>query len=260
MTNASAPPPPKTAGFHITRGVALRIPVGGLTLTLDDDGEAKMELKGLLLRLDTSVHWLEIATDHLAQAKTAHESMAAAHADGKGTGDLLQSTFKAAMQAIVAGATFFEALYAASRDCMPPGRLAPRASDRSGAKRSALVTEQLKRSFGLKPRKMADLASVLSEVYRFRDEAVHPSSSFGTPAVHPMLGVMVERRFAMYTYPNAQLLVRAALAYCKILPTIGKKDGPKEIQELAQYLLTAGEPHFNLWDKTYGPLLDATAA
>ncbi|MEQ1834902.1 MAG: hypothetical protein ABL862_00395 [Candidatus Nitrotoga sp.] len=260
MTTSSAPPPPTTAGFHITRGVALRIPADGLTLTLDDNGEAKMELKALLLRLDTSVHWLEIALDHLAQAKTAHDAMAAAHTAGKDVGDLLQVTFKAAMQAIVAGATFFEALYAASRDCMPPARQAPRASDGSGAKRSALVTEQLKRSFGLKPKKTTDLANVLSQIYRFRDEAVHPSSSFGPPALHPMLGLLVETRLAMYTYPNAQLLVRAALAYCKILPTIGKKDGPKEIHDLAQYLLTAGEPHFLFWEQSYGPLLDVDAA
>ena len=259
MTTSSASPPPTTAGFHITRGVALQIPVGGLTLTLDESGEAKMELKELLLRLDTSVHWLEIALDHLAHAKSAHISIATAHSEGKEIGDLLQATFKSAMQAIVAGATFFEALYAASRDCMPPARLAPRASDGSGAKRSALVTEQLKRSFGLKPKKTSDLASVLSEVYRFRDEAVHPSSSFGPPALHPMLGVLVERRLAMFTYPNAQLIVRAALAYCKILPTIGQKDGPKEVRELAQYLLTAGEPHFLLWEQTYGPLLEAAA-
>ena len=60
---SSSPPPPTIAGFHITSGVALRIPAGGLTLTLDDNGDAKMELKSLLLRLDTSVHWLEIALD-----------------------------------------------------------------------------------------------------------------------------------------------------------------------------------------------------
>ncbi len=62
----------------------------------------------------------------------------------------------------------------------------------------------------------------------------------------------------MFSYPNAHLLVRAALAYCKILPTIGTKNGPKEVQEFAQYLLTAGQPCFLLWEQTYGPLLDAT--
>lgn len=175
---------------------------------------------------------------------------------GEDFGLLLQPVFKSSMQAIVASATFFEALYAASRECMPPARLAPRASNGSGAKRSALVTEQLKRAFGLKNAKAGDLASVLSEVYRFRDEAVHPSSSFGPAVLHPELGVLVERRLAMYTYANARLIVRAALAYCKILPTLGEKQGPKEIRDLAHFLLTAAAPLFAVWETSYGPLLD----
>lgn len=210
----------------------------------------------MLLRFDTSAHWLEIALDHLASAKLSHEAMTAAKRDGTGAGDLLQANFKASTQAIVAAATFFEALYAAARDCVPPGRQAPRAADGSGAKRSRLVTEQLRRSFGLSQQKSTDLASVLSEVYRFRDEAVHPSSSFGPPAIHPILGVLVERRLAMYTYPNAKLLVRAALAYCKILAIKGREAGPKEVQELAQFMLDACEPLFRRWDDAYGPLLD----
>jgi hypothetical protein len=260
MTTTSVPEAPRNAGFHITRGVALKIPAGALTITIGEDGEEKVELKALLLRLDTSVHWLEIAMDHLEAARASHEALSAAHAAGQEIGEPLQQAFKSSMQAIVAAATFFEALYAASRDCMPPERQAPRAPDGSGAKRPALVTEQLRRSFGLKHKKASELASVLSEVYRFRDEAVHPASSFGPPAIHPLLGLLVERRLAMYTYPNAQLLVRAALAYCKILPTIGKRSGPREVQELSQYLLTAAEPHFVAWEKLNGPLVDATAA
>jgi hypothetical protein len=178
--------------------------------------------------------------------------------DGKEYGLLLQPVFKSSMQAVVASATFFEALYAAARDCMPPARLAPKAADGSGAKRPALVAEQLKRAFGLKAPKAADLATVLSEVYRFRDEAVHPSASFGPAVLHPDLGVLVERRLAMYTYPNARLIVRAALAYCKILPTLGEKQGPKEIRDLAHYLLTSAAPLFASWETSYGPLLDST--
>ncbi len=60
----------------------------------------------------------------------------------------------------------------------------------------------------------------------------------------------------MYTYPNAKLLVRAALAYCKILAIKGSEAGPKEVQELAKFMLEAGEPHFGSWAEAYGPLLD----
>ena len=256
MTDSSTTEKSTPRGFHISRGVALRIPAGGLTLRLGDDGEPKVEFTSMLLRLDTSTHWLEIALDHLGSSERSHEAMVAAKRDGVDGGKHLQDNFKSSTQAIVACATFFEALYAAARDCMPPGRQAPRSADGSGAKRSRLVAEQFKRSFGLNQKKADDLASVLSEVYRFRDEAVHPASSFGPPAVHPTLEVLVERRLAMYTFPNAKLLVRAALAYCKILAIKGQEGGPKEVQELAQYMLDAGEPLFRTWEELYGALLD----
>jgi hypothetical protein len=141
MTTSSSPPAPTTARFHITRGVALQIPAGGLSITFDENGEAKMEVKALLLRLDSSVYWLEIALDHLVQTKAKHDALAAAQAEGKDLGDLLQDTFKAAMQAIVAAATIFEALYAASRDCMPPERQAQRTSGCTGGPSVQLLSQ-----------------------------------------------------------------------------------------------------------------------
>lgn len=101
---------------------------------------------------------------------------------------------------------------------------------------------------------------VLGEIYRFRDETVHPKAAFGPPAEHPELKLLVERRIAMFTFPNAKLLVRAALAYCKILPEVSKKQGPKEIKGLADCLLKAGAPLIESWEQRYGALLDTPAA
>ena len=229
-------------------------------MSFDDQGELKMALKKIQFRLDTSAEWLEIALERLSECEQAHSQLMAAYAANEEVGDHLHRVFKASMQAIVAAATFFEALYAASRDHLPPNRIVYIPDPRPTRPRAAYVTEQLKRAFGLKKQGTANLGSVLAEVYRFRDETVHPKAAFGPPATHPGLNLSVERRFAMFTFPNAQLLVRAALAYCKILPEVARKQGPKEIQGLADYLLKAGEPHFEAWEKRYGPLLDATAA
>jgi hypothetical protein len=106
---------------------------------------------------------------------------------------------------------------------------------------------------------MENLRNVVGEIYRFRDAAVHPSSEFEPPALHPILSVYVEKRFAMYTYENARLIVRHALAYAKILPTVGLKQGPKAAHELARYLLSTCEPLFAQWEQQYGPLLEAAA-
>ena len=251
---------PSHGGIHLSRGVAIRIPVGGLTIGFDERGQFGAQLKEVHLQLNTCTDWLEIALDHLHTAHSSHAELLKQHA---GNGDLassMQQEFKSSMQACVASATFFEALYALARDCMPPRRLAPKSKGRAPSSRADHVTEQLKRSFGLRQKGTSNLRSVLVEIYRFRDEAVHPAASFGPPARHPALGLVVERRFAMYTASNAHLLVRAALAYCEILPTVAGKQGPKEGRNLCNYLLNSGSPLFAAWRAQYGKLRDDEAA
>ncbi|MCP5270129.1 MAG: hypothetical protein H6932_02750 [Burkholderiaceae bacterium] len=258
----AAPEPPKNppGGIHISRGVALRIPAGGLQISLDESGEVKVQFKEIHLRLDTSTEWLEIAMERLADCDAAQTALLAAYAANEEVGDHIHRVLKASMQAIVASATFFEALYAAARDHLPPNRVVRTPDGRPGRSREAYVTEQLKQAFGLKKKGTTQLRSVLGEIYRFRDETVHPQASFGPPAWHPDLRLLVERRVAMFSFSNTKLLVRAALAYCKILPEVAKKQGPKEIKALADYLLTSGEPLFQRWEAKYGPLLDEAAA
>jgi hypothetical protein len=93
-------------------------------------------------------------------------------------------------------------------------------------------------------------------VYRFRDEAVHPSATFSEPVMHPELGVGVERRFVMFGYESARQLVRAALAFSKILTIRDLTRRSKPIQDFAAYLRTVCEPLYPHWEKEFGQLLD----
>lgn len=258
MNESKSPAPPisSTGGLHISRGVTLRIPAGGLMMRIGEDGTLSAELTTLHVQLNTCTDWLEIAVDHLNAAGAAHDELIATQRAGRDFGELLRREFKSGMQAVVAAATFFEALHAATRERLPSSRNAPCATGKQQAARSAYVTEQLKRAFSLKTHGTKNLRSVLTEIYRFRDKAVHPSAEFEPPEIHPDIGIAVERRFIMFGYSNARLLVRAALAYCKILPSRDISKLPKEIRELARYLLTTGEPLFQAWEAQYGPLLD----
>lgn len=237
-----------SGGIHVSRGVTLRIPVGGLVVSMT--GELpNMEVKRVELQLDTCVHWLEIALDHLSSAKTAHTALMDAKANGSDFAALLDREFKTSMQASVAAATFFEALYAATRDRFPTKQVAYKS-------RRAQVTDQLRKSFGLKNKGTANLSSVLHEVYRFRDEAVHPSATFNEPVLHPRLQVGVEKRFVMFRYENAHQLVRSALAFSKILSSRNMSRRPKAMQEFSSYLLQASSPLHVAWEESYGSLLD----
>ena len=122
-TPAPSPPTNPPGALHISRGVALRIPAGGLVMSLDDQGELKMELKEIQFRLDTSAEWLEIALERLSECEQAHSQLMAAYAANEEVGDHLHRVFKASIQAIVASATFFKALSAVSRDHLPPNRI-----------------------------------------------------------------------------------------------------------------------------------------
>ena len=253
QTPTSTPP---SVGIHISRGVRLRIPAGGLVIHTGSGSSPSMKIKAVELQLDTCVHWLEIALEHLANAKLAHEALCTAPPNSPELGNILDREFKASVQATFAAATFFEALYAATVERNPPKKPLASCNPKKRPTRYAIVTEQLRCSFGLKKQGTANLRSVLKEVYRFRDQAVHPSAMFSEPVLHSELNVGVERRFVMFSSSNAQQLVRAALAFSKILPSRDLTRQPKDIRELGAYLLEVCSPLHALWEQRYGPLLD----
>lgn len=257
MKNSQIPASiPPSAGVHISRGVRLRIPAGGLLIHTGSSSGPSMEVKAVELQLDTCVHWLEIALEHLANAKLAHEALRTESPNSPELGNILDREFKASVQASFAAATFFEALYAATIERNPPKKPLTPSNPKKRPTRYALVTEQLRRSFGLKKQGTANLRSVLKEVYRFRDQAVHPSAVFSEPVLHPELNVGVERRFVMFSSGSAEQLVRAALAFSKILPSRDLTRQSKDIQDLSAYLLEVCSPLHALWEQCYGPLLD----
>jgi hypothetical protein len=260
MPDLATPSPtnerPSVRGVRITRGVGLAFPPGGIVI---HSQPPRLEVRQFHLRLNLATEWLEIAFECLQRAREAQAAWLQLRSMGTDSDELLNQEFKAAMQAMVAAGTFFEALYAAAREVLPQELRAKPTGGRGDAKRSAVVAEQLKRAFGLRKTGAANLASVVSEVYRYRDAAVHPSSSYAAPAIHPLLNQYVERRIAMFTFPNAQLIVRAAIAYAKILPTVGGKQGPKETRELSAYLLSTCASLFESWEAQNGSLLDASA-
>lgn len=257
MQNSSTTPP--TVGVHISKGVTPRIPVGGLIISVGPDGRPTGSAK-LELQLDTCIHWLEIAVEHLSRAKKSRDELLRQRTSGLPNLVNLDIEFKACVQATVAAATFFEALYATVLERLPTKPTNKGQNRHQRPARYAVVTETLRQAFGLKKQGTANLRSVLKEIYRFRDEAVHPSAKFSEPIAHSELGVGVERRFVMFGFENARQLVRAALAFSKILASRDLSRRPKPIQDFATYLLAVCEPLYASWEPSFGPLFDPPAA
>src|ERR1700722_12955540 len=95
-----------SGGVHISRGVRLRIPAGGLVVRTGTGHGPSMEVTAVELQLDTCIHWLEIALEHLVNARGAHEALVGASQGAPTVGALLDREFKASVQAAFAAATF----------------------------------------------------------------------------------------------------------------------------------------------------------
>ena len=133
------PKPASRGGILVTRGTNVRIPAGGLRIALGS--EPQMEPVTLQLALNMWLPWLEIALEHLAEARTQHERLLEEIESGGEAGGALVMESRAAMQAMVAAAISFDALYASAKEriSLPPS-LVQRWRER-GTARYRQVTE-----------------------------------------------------------------------------------------------------------------------
>lgn len=239
----------------ITRGVRAQSDENALAVEPPRDATSRSATAASELQLNTCIHWLDLAYEHLREADCAHASLLTTGVNGREGAALLDREFKASMQAVVAAACFFESLSSATLECENrPPREGPRPGPRGS--RSARVAEQLRRAFGLRKRRAASLASVVREIYRFHDQVVHPTSAFSTAVLHPELGVRVERRFVAFRFNNVKILVRAAIAFSKILPSRDLSKRSQTIRSLAVLMTQACAPLHTEWEQSYGALLD----
>jgi hypothetical protein len=214
------------------------------------------EMLSLHVSLSMWLPWLEIAMSHLDEAQAQHENLLRARDSGGAVGAALEGESRAAMQAMMAAAIAMDALCATAKDriTLPPSLT--RKWRESGTARYAQVTEVLRRAFCLKKQSTANVRGVMKELYRFRDLAVHPQGAYSEPVLHPDLGSGTDRRLVTFSFDNARQLVRAAVAYVKILPSRPLDHATEPVQQLAKDLLSLGEPLFVRWEERYGALLE----
>lgn len=138
------------------------------------------------------------------------------------------------MQAIVASAIAFDALYASVK--LKIGQKAPiRQNSKRKRSRFGKIAETLKLAFRMPQKKFEPLRSQLEALFDLRDLAVHPSAEFSEVVVHPELQVGVERRLVDYRYQNAAAIVEASVR--KIRELVGSEKTHNEaVRKYAEVL------------------------
>jgi hypothetical protein len=188
-------------GVFISKGMRLRVPAGGLTISIGDDGQPMADLV-FEVSLDMWPSWLEIASTHAAAADDARSRLVAAdRADGEAIGALLAEECREGMVAMAAAAIAIDAFYGSMRERVDLSSLDAKWT--ADTPRTARVFEGIRRAFVMTNTQAGKCRRVIREIYKFRDWAVHPPASFSKPVKHDLLEVGVEWRYVAFGAPNA---------------------------------------------------------
>ena len=244
------------AGVFVTRGMRIQIPPGGLTVSLSADGTPDLTLR-FLVSLDMCPYWLEIALEHLRRAALARSELRDSKQSSPETDtrSALEREFSAGMQAITSSAIAIDALYASIRDriVIPPSLVATWRAKKTARPRQ--VSEVLRRAFRVRGKGFENLSSIVAQLYRFRDLAVHPAAKFTHPVPHPILGSATEWRFVSFGYDSAHAAVRGALALVVQLVRAPRAEkGP--VVDYCTDLAKRVKPLADQWLSEFGLLLD----
>lgn len=222
-------------GILITEGVTISL--SGLSITVNKTtGEVAMDGGKPTLHYDVCPAWLFIAVEHLNEAKMAREQLLIAR-DAKNDDQrnrALEGEFRASMQAVTSSAIAIDAFYAVIKKKLMPDA-EPFDSTKRGAARFAQVSETVRQAFQLKPKGFATLRGAVEEIFKFRDQAVHPTGDFSDAVQHPELQVGVERRLVVFRYDNALKIVQTTVSIISELATKGKTRNAA-LEQYAKYL------------------------
>lgn len=90
----------------------------------------------------------------------------------------------------------FEAFASSVHHHLPRTKLSGRSAD-------ARIHQTLSRAFKMNNAQSKLIRSVLQQIFRFRDRAVHPSAAYGELTGHPVFRTGMEPMYLMYRVENA---------------------------------------------------------
>jgi hypothetical protein len=230
-------------GIFISRGMSITIP--SFSIRIREDGQIDGDPITLHVRFDVCPTWIQVAKRHLDVALRAKDQRNEVWTgkDENAKAKALEAEFESSMQAIMAAAIAWDAVYAILREhvTVPPAMSEKWRNGRTA--RYTQVAEVIRRAFSLKPKGSALLRKNLKALYSYRDMAVHPSGKIAAPLLHPELDVGMEWRFVYFRARNAEMAVLGAAAMLWDLATNGRSKDAK-VTEYQKTLRTRLEEIF----------------
>lgn len=186
----------------------LRIPAGSIVIHVDDAGRPiGVDPTPVVpqLRTDLWPYWLMEAVEAAADAKghvTDLESTFAADSEDPRVNELLTLELRAAMRALSSAAFAIDSFYAAIK-ARSPEHPDQQKWHESRTSRPAQVFETLRYHLKLKNEGAKEIRSRITQVYKFRDWAVHAVSEFREPVHREDVDAGLDWHFSAFRAENA---------------------------------------------------------
>jgi hypothetical protein len=236
---------PKWRGVKVVGG-DLRI--SDLKITFDDDGNITTGPVRTQIRTDLWPFWLEDAVEAAATACSLADQIPALDAlldtdvpkepINAEIDRLLFRELRASMRAITACAFAIDAFYAMVKErCGPHPHHSVWRKNRTARERQ--ITETLRHHLGIEPEGTRQVKSAVSQLFRFRDWAVHMAADFRDPVYRDDIHCTVDWRLAAFRRDNAVTSVAMTVALFDGLASILDRGGDelKQCQKLACELM-----------------------
>jgi hypothetical protein len=189
----------------IFKGMKVGILPGDFVISINEEGDQSSKLI-LSTAYNVVPLWIKIGQDNLNLAKVASSEIATKWSDDADMQkDLLLKELAPAMQVFVSCGIALDALYDTLR---PYSKLTQTDLDAWKAKKTARakqIVEVFRRTHKLKNDTLRDFVACISQIVKYRDMAVHPSTELKNSCVRSDVSVAVDWKFAAYRFSNAEL-------------------------------------------------------
>lgn len=234
--------PRQSRGIMVVGG-DLRI--SEFTISVGDDGKPSAGAPRVELRTDMWPFWLEeaieaavIAHDFGSRIPAVVDQLEEALEAGKATesinDDLNQLVFRelrASMRAITASAFAIDAFYASVKARSPKHPHQDKWNEK-GTARSKQVADTLRYHLRIgKATSVKEIKSRVSQIFEYRDWAVHPGARFRKPEYRPDLNVALDWHFSAFRRENAVTATAWTVSLLDSLVALLDRGG----EELANY-------------------------
>ena len=199
-------------GVMIFQGMKVGFLPGDLKLSINDAGETTSKLI-LSTAYNVLPLWLRIAHDNLIKARKASDDIKTSWGESAEINkkELLILELAPSLQVFVSCGIAFDALYDQLRPYakFTTSEIEKLRASKTG--RAAQISDVIRRVYKLNNKYVKEFRTIIGQIIKYRDLAVHPSLELRNALSRPDISVGVDWKFSVYQYSNCKQCFKSTM-------------------------------------------------